>query len=118
MGRGLLHGPAGRLTMRGPARDDERPLVELAAYLEHVESALDAEDWETLEALPWRSPTVALRPEERHEVEALLQRAATVEQRVRSVLGGVRGDLDDLTARRRAARRYTNMGQGGLAGPA
>lgn len=97
----------------------ERPdLAAFAAHLDLLEAALDAGDVEALAVLRWPAAEGVLRPDERGQAEALLRRIAAAERRVESALGDVRTQLDDVTARRHAARAYTLPGDGAQGAPA
>lgn len=84
-------------------------LAELDSSLAAVEAALDAEDWDALDAGDWRPPSVdaALGPELLPLAEALAARAAACERRLEAAMRGRATELGELATRRRAAARYT-----------
>lgn len=96
------------------ARAWEEALDAFAASLAAVEAALDAEDWDALEAADWTPPDIdapmdaLLLP----VAEALAARAAVCERRVRAAMVGRSDELSGISTRRRAAAQYSAPGSG------
>ncbi|HVL98962.1 MAG TPA: hypothetical protein VM324_06705 [Egibacteraceae bacterium] len=89
----------------------QAPLDAFATYLDRLETALAAEDWDAVEGAG--CDVAALDPQRctgacgcAAAAEALLARAIACERRIRAAMDGRAAELGGIAARRRAAAVY------------
>lgn len=92
----------------------DEALAGLAAKLEHLERALDSDDWESLDLEPFAAPEVSgdMTPQQRERAAGLMRRLARTQERIAHTMAGVQRELSDLEARRRGARSYASSDSG------